>query len=128
MWECCASRILNRKWRGSALTCIPAVRGTDAWESQTGTLYFWEHPKLLSQKSYLLPSAEFFYYGSCKTAVYMIVYICAHYIKFNIIRSLTCLSRLTHVSPTAYSRITHVSLTSHSRLTHVSLTLTSFGS
>eukprot|EP00116_Pleurobrachia_bachei_P013227 sb/3473489/ len=36
MWECCASRKLNRKWRGSALTCIPAIRGTDAWESQTG--------------------------------------------------------------------------------------------
>eukprot|EP00116_Pleurobrachia_bachei_P016941 sb/3477203/ len=33
---CCASRKLNRKWRGSALTSIPAIRGTDAWESQTG--------------------------------------------------------------------------------------------
>eukprot|EP00116_Pleurobrachia_bachei_P002491 sb/3462753/ len=30
------SRQHGLKWRGSALTCIPAIRGTDAWESQTG--------------------------------------------------------------------------------------------
>eukprot|EP00116_Pleurobrachia_bachei_P016865 sb/3477127/ len=26
------------KWRGSALTCLPAIRGADAWESQTAPL------------------------------------------------------------------------------------------